>query len=319
MQQICKVAAGALLIIGVLLAHLFQPSEASALAAETIRSLHGPGFGVVALIIIKFLRSGGRPTVVYTRAAAFAMLLAVLAEAAQISGPRSAQISDIFVDALGILGFLGTAAILERQFREAIGKPRVVLVLVISIPALVLTVTPTLSLSFALAMRAQVLPQILSFDKGWERVYSSGEDAQLEIVPAPMGWPEGSGNIARLRSAGQWGLMLHIYPHPDWSEYSAVSFVAATTDGESRRIAIGLWGIVPSDGTLPGRYYTTRMVRPVPARYCVSFEDLDKQSIDREFDLTHVYELLLGATEKVTGDELLVDDFRLERHPENCP
>ena len=318
-QQILKVSAAALIAVIVLLAHLYLPSQASALASETIRSLHGPGFGIVALMIMKLMRRGARSTGAYIRAATFAMLLAVISEAAQIPGPREAQVSDLFIDALGVLGFLGTAAVLDRGVRAEIGKRRIVLLSVISTPALVFTLLPTLWLSYALVMREQALPQVLTFDEVWERAYSSGEGARPELIPAPTGWPEGSGNIARLRSAGQWSLMLHIYPHPDWSQYGGISFVAATTDGESRRIALGFWGIVPGDGTLPGRYYTTKMVGPDPARYCVSFDDLRKSSTDREFDLTHVYELLLGATKYITGEELLVDDFRLEKLAKNCP
>jgi len=167
-------------------------------------------------------------------------------------------------------------------------------------------------------MRSQALPQILTFDRAWEQAYSAGEESAPKIIPAPAGWPEESGKIACLRSAGQWGLMLHIYPFPDWSAYSALSFVTATTKGESRRIAVGLWGIKPNDGTLSGRYHTTVKIRPDPARYCILFDRLDDSSAERIFDLTHVSEFLLGATNDETGVEILVDDFRLEMPAENC-
>ena len=318
-QRIWTLMAGAALTFAVLLAHLFMPSQASALAADTIRSFHGPGFGAVALLILKLVRAESRPIASYVKAAALTMLLAVLAEAVQIPGGREAQINDLLVDALGILGFLGTAAVLNHEVRAEIGRLHTVLLSLISIPALVFTLVPTLTLTYAITMREQAMPQVLTFDQVWERAYSYGEDARLDLIPAPDGWPEDSGKIARLYSAGQYGLMLHIQPHPDWSGYSGVSFVAATTDGESRRIAIGLWGIDPDDGTSPGRYYTTKMVGPDPARYCVWFDDLRQSSNDREFDLTHVYELLLGATRHVIGEELLVDDFRLELSVDVCP
>ena len=317
-RQIWTVSAALLLTVIVLLAHQYLPNQISDLAHKAIRSLHGPGFGVVALLIVMLLRRDGRPIVAYIKAAAFSMILAVVAEAAQIPGTREPQLSDLLVDALGILGFLGTAAVFDRGIRSAIGKRRAILLALIGIPALVLTLIPTLWLSYALVMRSQSLPQILSFDETWEQTYSSGLDDGLEIIPAPAGWPAGSGNIARLHSAGRWGLMMHIRPHPDWSDYVAVSFVAATSNEESRRIALGLWGINPGDGTPPGRYYTRAKVGREPARYCILFEDLNKPSSQREFDLAQVYELLVGATEDEIGVELLVDDFRLEKDPENC-
>ncbi|MDX2410534.1 MAG: hypothetical protein QNK34_01115 [Woeseiaceae bacterium] len=318
-KRIWTAIAGSLLIILVLLAHQYLPSQVSDLAHRIIRSLHGPGFGLVALIIMMLTRDPERPLVGYVKAAAFSIILAGVAEASQILGPREAQISDFLTDALGILGFLGIVAVLDRGVRSTIGRPRTVLLALIGIPALILTLMPTLWLSYALVKRSQSVPQLLSFDEAWEQTYSSGKDAGLEIIPAPDGWPEGSGNIARLHSSGRWGLMLHIRPDPDWSDYSAVSFLAATSGEESQYISVGLWGITPNDGTLQGRYYTSITVRPDPARFCISFDDLNKPTSQRKFDLTQVYELLLGSTNRDTDEKLLVDDFRLEKTLENCP
>jgi len=319
-RRIRIVAAGLLLTVIVLLAHQYLPDQISNLAHEAIRSLHGPGFGVVALLMLLLLRDRDRPAVGYVKAAAFAMVLAAVAEAAQIPGPREAEIGDLLTDALGIFAFLGVAAIFDGVLRSEIAKWQVLLLALVSIPALALTLKPTIWLSYALVKRAQTLPQILSFDEAWEQTYSSGVDGGLEIIPAPDGWPEGSGQIARLHSAGKWGLMLHIRPHPDWSGYAAVSFVAATSnDEELRGIALGLWGINPGNGTPQGRYYTRARIFREPSRYCILFDDVNKPSSQRRFDFTQVYELLVGATKDEVGVEILVDDFRLEKDAGSCP
>lgn len=318
-RQTWKFLAGAILTSVVLLAHQVLPDQVSALADEIIHSLHGPGFGVVALLILSLLRGGKPPAAAYFRAGIYALLLAGLAEAAQIPGPRAAEMKDLVADTLGILGFLGAAALIDRNMRRSIGKMQMVFLSIVSIPALLAAIVPTLWLSYALVLRSQLLPQLLSFDEPWERTYFSGDEMPLEIVPAPDGWPDGSGNIARLHTAGQWGLMLHLRPYPDWSDYSVVSFVAATTDGRARRIAVGLWGIRPGDNTQPGRYYTTVTVGPNPARICVSFSELDGLPSGRRFDLAHVSELLLGSAKNRIGEELLVDDFRLDKSVRDCP
>jgi hypothetical protein len=318
-KRIWTAIAGLLLIILVLLAHQVLPSQVSDLAHRIIRSLHGPGFGLVALIIMMLTRDPERPLVGYIKAAAFSIILAGVAEASQILGPREAQISDFLTDALGILGFLGIVAVLDRSVRGKIGKPRTVLLALIGIPALVLTLMPTLWLSYALVQRSQSVPQLLSFDEAWEQTYRTGAGIPPEVIPAPVGWPPDSGNIARLHSAGRWGIFLHLFPHPDWSDYSAVSFLAATSGEESRHVSVGLWGISPDDGTPQGRYYTSITVGPDPARFCISFNDLNKPTSQRKFDLTQVYELLLGSENLGTDVELLVDDFRLEKTLENCP
>jgi len=101
-RRIRIVAAGLLLTVIVLLAHQYLPDQISNLAHEAIRSLHGPGFGVVALLMLLLLRDRDRPAVGYVKAAAFAMVLAAVAEAAQIPGPREAEIGDLLTDALGL-------------------------------------------------------------------------------------------------------------------------------------------------------------------------------------------------------------------------
>jgi hypothetical protein len=113
-------------------------------------------------------------------------------------------------------------------------------------------------------------------------------------------------------------MMLRLAPYPDWRNYEAVSFVAATTGGESRRIELGLWGLEPADGSLASRHYTGVRIGPAPARYCIQFRDLPDKTSDRPFDLRVVSELLLAAAKHEAGITVLVDDFRLEQSTEDC-
>ena len=318
MQRIIKIAVALLIGVAVLLAHLYHPSQASALAGETIRSLHGPGFGLVSITLMLLFRSKTNVARAYAGAALIALLMAVLSEAAQIPGPREAELRDLVVDALGIVGFLGIAALFDRGMRSRFGRIGIFLVLAVSVPAALLATAPLVKYSHAMVKRSDALPSLLTFDQPWEPAFSQAELSELDIIPAPAGWPEGSGNIAHLRSKGELGLMLHLYPYPDWTGYSAVSFVAATRNGQSQRVLIGLWGIAPPDGGKPGRYYTTLLVGPEPGRHCIDLDEVAASSSDRPFNLSRVYELSVGATRRVEGVEFLVDDFRLERSLEAC-
>ena len=313
-----RMIAAALLVSVVLWAHYYMPGQISALAADAIRSLHGPGFGMVALLVVKLGRFSGGPAARYVKAGATTMLIAILAEAAQIPGGREAEIDDLLVDALGIVGFLGLAAAFDHVFRGKIGAVGSVVIVLASLAAFAAAVAPTAWLSYALVKRSQALPQLLSFDEAWERTYAKGNEVDYDIVTAPEGWPAVSGNIARLHSAGKSGLMLHLHAYPDWSDYAAVSFVAATTGGETRRIALGLWNLNPGDGTQPGRYYTRAKISPIPARVCISFDELPDRSSERPIDLHYVSQLLVGATMNERGVTIYVDDFRLERSAEDC-
>ena len=124
-QRIRTVSVGLLLTAGVLLAHQYLPDNISDLSHQLIRSLHGPGFGLVALLIMIVMRNPERPLVAYIKAAAFSMILAGVAEASQILGPRSPQISDLLTDALGIYKDLlrvvtdpGQIMSLERKIQD---------------------------------------------------------------------------------------------------------------------------------------------------------------------------------------------------------
>jgi len=317
-NRLTRIVAGVGLAFAVVSAHHFLPSQTSALAAEAIRSLHGPGFGVVSIFVLKLGRFRGSPVARYLKAAAVTMLLAVIAEATQIPSGREAQLSDLIIDALGIIGFLGCAAALDRDIRGTIGVPGAIALTLVSIPAFGAAIAPTAWLTYALVMRQQALPQLLSFEEPWERTYANGIEVDYEVLSAPPGWPAGSGNIARVESSGGFAMMLRLAPYPDWSNYKAVSFVAATTGGESRRIELGLWGLEPADGSLAGRFYTGVRIGPAPARYCIQFEDLPGETVDRPFDLRVVSELLLAAASHETGITVLVDDFRLEHSTAEC-
>jgi VanZ family protein len=317
--RFARIVAGIALALAVVWAHHFLPSSTSALAAEASRSLHAPGFGLVSIIVLKLGRFRGAPSARFLKAASLTMLLAVLAEASQLlAGSRAAQLTDLISDALGIIGFLGFAAVLDRDVRGAVGIPGTTVFALGSIAAIAAAIAPTAWLTYALIMRQQSLPQLLTFEGSWERAFARGELADFEVIPAPDGWPEGSGNIARLESSGRFAMMLHLAPYPDWSNHVAMSFVAATTDGEPRRIELGLWGLRPANGSLPGRYYTGVRIGPIPARYCLQFKDLPNETSDRPFNLEIISELLLAAAKHEAGVNVLVDDFRLEDSTENC-
>ena len=103
-----RFVGGVLLVAFVIAAHFYMPAQSSALALEVIRSLHGPGFGLVALVVVKLARFKGGPVAAYWKAAAATMLLAVVSEAAQIpSEGRAAQLDDLFIDGLVHVTSLG--------------------------------------------------------------------------------------------------------------------------------------------------------------------------------------------------------------------
>ena len=95
-------------------AHLFEPIAWPPLGSNILHSLHGPGFALIALLILWYYQNQSRSNINYVLAATIAMGIGLIAEIAQIPGTRNAEAKDLFVDALGIFGALGIAASFDK-------------------------------------------------------------------------------------------------------------------------------------------------------------------------------------------------------------
>lgn len=304
--------------IAVLSAHLYTPGGLSFLAEKFMQSLHGPGFGIVALMILKVVRDNRKPGSAYFVAGIMSLATAFLAELVQIPFGRAAQLSDILADAIGIVGFLGVAAIFDDAIKEIVSRRVMGPLTLISLPAVAVTLLPTIWLGCALVWRQEALPQIAGFETILERAYMKGGSEPVKIVSAPVDWPAGSGNVAHLISNGRFGLMLHIYPHPDWSKYSAISFVASSMKMERLPISIGFWEIDRKDGTIQASHYRRVIIDSSPRRHCISLAELSEKPADSRLDKSRVYEVVVGSIDRRPGVEILVDNFRLEGPDSHC-
>lgn len=302
-----------LLIAAVLLAHRVLPDNASELLVQAIQSLHGPGFGTVAVLILFLLGESRQQRQTYLKAAVFTMALAGLSEIAQIPGPRDAQFRDLFVDALGIAGFLSAHALMQTSFRRTMDLRRLIFAGLACVVTLAVTLTPAITLSLSLAQRTLMFPEIMDFESLWERRYSSVLNGNVVVVPAPAGWPVKNSRIGQLHSVGRWGIMLRIYPYPNWHEYSAVSFTAASAVDESVSITFSVRAGSASETFAHHRYLTKLLISPKPTRYVVPFVDLMSHSTGDSINLAHVQALVISESHAKNGVRILVDDFRLEK------
>jgi len=288
MQRIGRYLLATTVVASALAAHLYMPAAISNLAAEAIRSLHAPGFGILAVILLRLGIFRGSDVRRYAKAATLAFLLAFAAESIQIPFGREAELKDLAADAIGILGFLGVSALLDGTIRQHTSLPLFSLFAISAIVAVLLALAPTTWLSTALVYRDMSMPVLHSFDSRLERAYRRSGNPVIPFE-APASWPADGRHAARLTSTGKSGLMLNIFPYPDWSGYEAVSFIAATVDGKPRRVALGFWGMATENGSPPGRYYTHVMIDQEPERYCVPLANLDR---DRQSGFRH--DLALG-------------------------
>jgi hypothetical protein len=79
-------------------AHLFKPTTWPPLGSDILHSMHGPGFALIALLILWYYQNQSRSNINYVLAAAIAMGIGLISEIAQIPGIRNAEAKDLVVD-----------------------------------------------------------------------------------------------------------------------------------------------------------------------------------------------------------------------------
>ncbi len=70
------------------------------------------------------------------------MGIGLISEIAQIPGPRDAQLKDLVVDAMAIMGALGMATFFDKQLKPAISKRTHLLLATVAGLALAITCVP---------------------------------------------------------------------------------------------------------------------------------------------------------------------------------
>jgi hypothetical protein len=302
-----------LFVLAIVLSHLFSPSQVTYLADSIVHSLHAPGFAAAALVILLYLQWKHRTPLNYLLAGGTAMAIGVLSEIAQIPGPRDAQFSDLIVDAIGVFGALGTAALWDEQLRSMLGNSLLAMLAILSVCALGFALWPTIWQSYAIISRADSMPTLLTFEKRWERnIYALRDLEAQKVVPAPEDWPAEGDKVLHSVERGRFGILLRLYPHPHWKGYSQLSFIAASGNDTIQDVTVAIRDIRPQRGAPWNRFYSNLDIGPEPRRYTVDLREAAESGAERPFDMQHIEAVVVSASHPGSNVELFLDDFRLE-------
>ncbi len=236
----------------------------------------------------------------------------VLSEAAQIPGPRDAQFSDLVVDGLGVFGALGVLSAFDEDVRRKLSGWRKPALPVLASLCLLIACAPTIWLSYAFTRQYLAFPELLTFEQGWERP-TFGQTSQVRptIVAAPKGWPAAGKWVGRSTEAGRRGTLVYLHPWHDWTGYSKLSFIVATTSGETT-IRISVRDMAQDDEYHGIAYDRIVNVAEEPRRVSVTIDEILSVVDVRPIDISRVESVVIGTTEPGKGIEVLLDDFRLE-------
>jgi len=301
------------ILAAIAIAHLRSPSHISNLARSFENSLHGPGFAVFAVFVFAILRIYHHSPTNYRNAAAIAMAIGVLSELAQFPGPRDASLSDLVLDAIGIIAGLGIVALFDRSVRTSLDDKLILALGAASVLASAVIYVPTAWYGYAAVYQYRALPTLLEFDGFWERaIYGQTWKQRPELVAAPSGWPDASNMIAYTKETGRFGLLIRLEPYPDWSKYASLSFLAASGDAGHQEIIVTVRERRPQGRRRANRYSRPLSVGPEPTRYVIDLEEVRSISNGQPFDISHVSAVSFHAADPGSGTSIFVDDFRLE-------
>ncbi len=307
-------ALAALALLAIVAAHFFEPHYWSRNAKFFIKTFHAPGFAVVALVFLGVLRRQGLGQRSYLYAAAAAMAAGIVSELAQLGTARDADVGDLLRDAIGICAGLGLAAVFDRGLRIRRWPGGLALLVVGTGAALVASFWLTVMSAHALWARGAALPVLASFAPRWERfLYAEASAATVRRIARPRDWPVTTDDVVLWSaSTGRWNTLLHLRPYPDWRAYRAVSFVAASADGQTHAVHVKFWDIPPGPGIRRNSIDWNIEVTPEPQRFTISFAEIASAATERAFDFEHVDLVILSVRGKTRRGTLLLDDFRLE-------
>jgi len=308
------VAVLSIALLGIIVfAHVRDSTQSSQMANAFVNSLHGPGFSFVAVFVFALFRICRRSTKNYLHAAIVAMTIGVLSEAVQIPGPRDASASDLILDAAGILAGLGIFAVFDRDFRSGLTDKLWLGLGTISMLALVVTFSRTAFFGYTAWSQDRAMPTLLAFESAWERlIYRQPSRNSLKLIKASSEWPQGSNQIAFATESGRAGIFIQVEPYSDWSDYSTLSFMAASGNENLQVVQISVRDVRQRGERRSNRYVEQLQVGPEPRRYKIDLSVVREVSNGRPFNIASIDSFTLSTTEPGSGVSLYLDDFRLE-------
>lgn len=301
-----------LLVLTLMVMHLIEFPQLSNIAQRLQNSLHAPVFGVFAVLVMFSLRKLVTPARAYIMAAAIVVMVSVVGEAIQILGPRDADLRDLASDMVGMTGFLAVVAAFDDELRKQSARVSRLWLIIVAAPLLYASIQPTIWYAYTIAAREKAIPELLGFEHKWEsELFRQTPRTALTLIPAPDGWPAGSGTVAMLHLGETRYPGILIQPASNWLGYQYLSFLAASADGQSHEVTLRIHD-AEHDNNYSDRFNYQFLAGPQPTRISILLDDVRSAPANRQMDISAIAEIGLFVVDATGNEKLIVDDFRLE-------
>lgn len=294
-----------------LLLHFYVPAPSGLWTKSLLEALHIPVFGVVALSL--FVATGlRRHWGLLQRAAAVcaaSIVLALLSESAQISGPRDASFEDLMSDWLGASAALLFALALSRRhdFRSAARFGFAV----VGLASCLVALWPFITVSAAYLERNLQQPVLVTFDARLGHVFRRTQHSTLQLQPDPA-TEKTIGTITL--EEGAWPGLIFNDVWPDWREYSALVVEAGLEGNAPLEINVRVHDRAHKLGGQPhnDRFNLSYELQPGRHTLRIPLEQIRNAPKDREMDLSQIEGIVVFCSADQSGRRFQLVEMRLE-------
>jgi hypothetical protein len=290
----------------------------SLLWSSAFNAGHAPLYGLVALMILRFLQTDGAcgngPCVrVYGLALALTIGAGVMTELIQSVGFGDASAGDVARDAAGATAFLLIAAAFDpRLVRGGLQSSRAIMILGAAV-LLTLAFIPLTKMAVAHFRRDAAFPMICGFDAPWEATFVSAQEAEMEARQPPEGWGRNpSDRVARLafRRGSHPGLTIR-KPHPNWTGFQRLVFEVFSELAKPVTLVLRIHDI-GHDNDYWDRFNRNLIIEPGANRISIPLREVETAPRGRKMDLSRICGMVLFADHPQEPFVLYLDAFHLE-------
>ena len=322
-RKILALAAGLLVLVMTLLAVLegLPLPDHTRLWQELRNAGHLPLFGLFALLVFwltgVLTRGYLARSKSYVIAAVTTAVVATASELLQYDGPRDADPWDLARDLVGIVVFLGVAAIHDRElssFWQKQGRQKRRLFNGILIMVCAIALAPVAYWGALFAGRNARFPTILDAESVLEMPLLKQQDTRIEQVPIPPGFVDGQGarvlKVTFFTSHCSGVRIEDLYP--DWRGFEALSL--AVYSELDRPVKLG---VKIQDRHykfhLYDRYRGGAVIAPGSNRIVIPLNDMAKLASGRSMAFEDMSTIVLFVSHHGGEFPLLLDDLKLIR------
>lgn len=309
--------AGVVVLLWILM--VGRPPRPTLMWKEAYDLGHIPLFGLMAVFLLEASRSllrgrgisGGNH---YLIAFVSVAVISLLTELAQFGLPgREAQARDAVHNMIGAGCFLALRAVWDSRRWEGRDDVHRRLLFAAAILVLLLAFWPMMVLFWHYAMRTAAFPTLADFESSWQQPFLHAPRVDREVVPAPAGWKDRSGEpVTRVIFRPlPWPGIIVREPYPDWTEYRTLRFQVYSELDRQRPVV--LW--IEDEGHIDrrsDRYERVFTVEPGLNDYSVPLEEIRSAPAGREMVLSRISFMMLFTRRPSETFVLYVGDIWLE-------